>query len=65
LNRPQQISNGILAVGRLLRLAQASSPSLIDDGIRPLIQIAGAFLLDGFKMTPAAWHDALGISSRA
>jgi hypothetical protein len=28
------IANEILAVGRLLRLAQASSPSLIDDGIR-------------------------------
>jgi len=33
-------SNGILAVGRLLRLAQASSPSLIDDGIRRLDQIS-------------------------
>jgi hypothetical protein len=30
----------ILAVGRLLRLAQASSPGPIDDGIHQLIQIS-------------------------
>jgi hypothetical protein len=36
----QRISNGNLAVGRFLRLAQASSPGVIDDGIRPLIQIS-------------------------
>jgi hypothetical protein len=48
-----------------LRLAQASSPGLIDDGIRPLIQIAQkVFLLDGFEMALAAWHETPVVSSR-
>jgi len=40
-------------------------PSLIDDGIRPLIQISQeVFLLDGFEMAVAAWHETPVISSR-
>jgi len=26
--------------------------------------LAGVFLLDGFELAPAAWHDPRGISSR-
>jgi hypothetical protein len=39
-------------------------PGPIDDGIHPLVQIAGAFLLREFQLAPAAWHDRQIVSSR-
>jgi hypothetical protein len=64
-NNRSPISNGTLVVGRLLRLTQACSPGLIDDGIRLLIRISQAvFLLDGFVVALAAWHETSAVSSR-